>query len=101
MSKPKMSAPAAAIEILKAEGDPLHVKKLTELVMTKYDTGLKGKTPVATLSAKLHTSAKKGETFVKTAPGTFGLLPESSETATKARPNRAKRASRRKVPAAV
>lgn len=74
-AKPKMSAPAAAVEILKAEGGPLHIKAITELVLDRYETGLKGKTPVATLGSKLHTSAKKGVLFAKTGPGTFELLP--------------------------
>jgi HB1, ASXL, restriction endonuclease HTH domain len=80
-SKPKLSAPLAAVEILKAEGGPLHIKVITERVLAQYETGLKGKTPQATLGAKLHVSAKKGETFRKVGPGTFELIPEGETPA--------------------
>lgn len=72
--KPKMSARAAAIEILTGNGAPMHIKDITAKVLADFDTGLKGKTPVATLGAQLHTAAKKGVGFVKTDKGTFGLL---------------------------
>lgn len=104
MSKPKMSAPAAAIEVLRKEGGPLHVKVITERILENYDTGLKGKTPEATLGAKLHVSANKGETFRKVAPGTFELLPESDQApkptkakATKPKASKAKAAAAEEV----
>jgi|SRR6516164_574003 hypothetical protein len=74
--KPVMSGPQAAISVLNDEGGPLHIKEITSRVIAKYDTplGKNGKTPVATLGAMLYIDANKGRTFLKTAPGTFGLL---------------------------
>lgn len=70
----KTSAIKAAEQIIRDNGAPMHVKAITEKVLADFDTGLQGKTPVATIGAKLHGLAKKGETFVKVAPGTFGLI---------------------------
>jgi HB1, ASXL, restriction endonuclease HTH domain len=76
MAKKKMSAPQAALEVLRDEGGPLHVKEITKRVLAGYNTGLKGETPQATIGAKLHTSSKKGVDVRKVEPGTFELLPE-------------------------
>lgn len=72
--KKTMTSKQAAAEVIKDAGEPLHIKAITERVLAGYETGLKGKTPGQTLAAMLHVAAMKGETFQKTAPGTFGLL---------------------------
>ncbi len=74
MPKQKMSARLAAVEVLKQAGVPMNAKEITERVLADYQTGLKGKTPTATLGAQLYIAAKKG-VLVKTAgKGMFALL---------------------------
>src|SRR5689334_9961079 len=67
----------AAIEILKREGRPLHVKKLTELAIARNLLSLVGKDPEGQMDARLSAELKKttGSTpLVRGAgPGTFGL----------------------------
>lgn len=73
MARKKMSARAAVIDVLEKEGKPLHVSEIAKRVLAGYTTGLKGKTPEASIAAMLHTSATKGVDFKKTKPGTFAL----------------------------
>ncbi len=67
----------AAIEILKHEGRPLHVKKLTELAIARNLLSLVGKDPEGQMQARLLAELKKttGETPLTrgAAAGTFGL----------------------------
>ena len=71
-----MNVQDAAAYVLKDEGKPLHAKEITRRII---DIGLwssNGKTPDATVAARLYREIKKhGErsTFVQTAAATFDL----------------------------
>jgi hypothetical protein len=72
--KTKLSAIAAAEQVLRAEGKPLHVKELTEKILAMPDTKLGGKTPDATVGAILAVNIKKSDTvFRRTKPGTYAI----------------------------
>jgi hypothetical protein len=59
-TKTKKSGKAAAIEILRRSGKALPVKEVVAAALADPEvTGMKGKTPAATLSAALYTEAKK------------------------------------------
>ena len=76
-----------AADVIKEAGEPLHVNEISDRIIATGRTtlGKKGKTPRATVAARLVTLANKGETFVKTAPGTFGLLELEHKPMRKAR----------------
>lgn len=105
MAKKKMSAREAAIEVLEKEGHPLHVSEIAARVLAGYSTGLKGKTPEASIAAMLHTLSNKGETFRKTKPGTFTLrarhgTAEATPSASASKTRRRDRANARATAAA-
>jgi restriction system protein len=71
-----MNVQDAAIQILKESGVPLHAKELTEKILAADLWQAKGKTPEATVGARIYSDIKKnGErsSFVKVAPQTFAL----------------------------
>jgi len=71
-----MSVRDAAIQVLKEAGKPLHTKEITERILSKGLWRTSGKTPTATVSARLYADLKKnGDTspFILHAPQTFGL----------------------------
>ena len=83
----------AAIEILKREGRPLHVKKLTELAIARNLLSLVGKDPEGQMQARLSAELKKttGDTPLTrgASAGTFGLKvypPRSARPAEKEAP---------------
>lgn len=65
---------AAAERVLRDAAEPMHVRDLTARML---DSGLwvtAGKTPTATVAARLATELKRRSSiFARTAPGTFGL----------------------------
>lgn len=66
----------AAIQILRGAGKPLHVKEITERIMEAGLWSSDGKTPDATVGARLYSDIKEHgdqSTFVKVAPQTFFL----------------------------
>ena len=66
----------AVIQVLQEAGKPLQAKEITELILSKRLWQTAGKTPAATVSARLYSDIKKnGNTspFVLTGPQTFGL----------------------------
>jgi restriction system protein len=68
----------AVIQVLKEAGEPLHADDITKRVIAKGLWNTSGKTPAATVSAKLYSDIKQnGEAspFIQTAPQTFGLNP--------------------------
>ena len=84
-----MSAQSAAIQVLKEAGKPLHANEIAKLII---DAGLwksDGKTPEATVSARLYSDIKTNgdkSAFVKVAPQTFALrnsdvIPNDAEAA--------------------
>jgi hypothetical protein len=72
--KTKLSAIAAAEQILREEAKPLHVKELTAKILAMPNTKLGGKTPDATVGAILAVASKKpGSVFRRTKPGTYAI----------------------------
>jgi restriction system protein len=66
----------AAVEILKEAGKPLHAKEISERIIKAGLWKSNGKTPDATVSARLYLDIKKNRdqsVFVKVAPQTFSL----------------------------
>jgi len=71
-----MSVRDAAIQVLQEAGQPLHAEAITEMILAKELWKTTGKTPAATVSARLYSDIKKhGEAspFILHAPQTFGL----------------------------
>ncbi|MDH3348119.1 MAG: HTH domain-containing protein [Desulfobulbaceae bacterium] len=71
-----MNVQNAAIQILQDTGRPLHAKEIAERIIEAGLWSSDGKTPEATVSARLYTDIKKHgdqSTFVKVAPQTFFL----------------------------
>lgn len=79
-----MSGPAAAKAVLLYRGKPMRVEEITRDMLEAGTVKLNGRTPVATVSAYLAKAAKKDDTFVRIAPGTFNLKAEKPAKATKA-----------------
>jgi hypothetical protein len=64
----------AAEQVLKDADGPLKAKTITERALDRKLIKTTGKTPAATMQAQLSVAAAKGDsTFVRTAPGTYGL----------------------------
>jgi len=71
-----MSVLDAAIQVLKEADKPLHAKEITERILSKGLWKTFGKTPAATVSARLYSDIKKkggNSHFILQAPQTFGL----------------------------
>lgn len=96
----RMSSREAAAEVLRRRGEPMHVKDITAEVLARFDTGLKGSTPEATIGAQLYVAAREKSTFKKVAPGTFALRSAANPRRRAAGNAKTKRpAPRRKVSA--
>lgn len=69
------SALAEAVEILKAEGGELHVTEITARIQKRGKAALNGKTPVATVGARLYQDIDKftDTPFVQTGKSIFAL----------------------------
>ena len=71
-----MSVLDAAIQVLEEADNPLHAKEITERILSKGFWKTSGKTPAATVSARLYSDIKKkgkNSHFILHAPQTFGL----------------------------
>lgn len=71
-----MNVLEAAVQVLKEAGSPLHVKEITNRILANGLWSAKGKTPEATVHARLAVDVKKKGTssaFVRVAPATFAL----------------------------
>ena len=71
-----MSILDAVITVLREAGKPLRVEEITERILSKNLWHTSGKTPAATVGAKLYTDLKKNgkaSPFILHAPKTFGL----------------------------
>ena len=72
-----MDVKAAAIQVLQQAGTALHAKDIAEKIIADGLWQYKGKTPGATVSARLYSDIKKKGSispFVKTGAQTFALL---------------------------
>jgi len=71
-----MNVRDAAIHVLQEAGEPLHAKEIAERMLADNLWQTTGKTPAATVSARLYSDIKKNgddSPFILTGPQTFGL----------------------------
>ena len=67
-------AKQVAIGVLREAGEPLHAKEIAKRVLESgRSSGLKGKTPEATISAMLAVGSKPGGPFTRVDKGTYTL----------------------------
>ena len=67
-------AKQVAIDVLREAGGPLHAKEIAKRVLASgRSSGLKGKTPEATISAMLAVGSKRGGPFTRVDKGTYAL----------------------------
>ncbi len=67
-------AKQVAIDLLREAGEPLHAKEIAKRVLASgRSSGLKGKTPEATISAMLAVGSKPGGPFKRVEKGTYTL----------------------------
>jgi hypothetical protein len=64
-----------AENILEAAGEPLHVTEIINRAKEEFDTTIDRESLVSALTKKV----KKGERFIRVAPNTFALAPESAK----------------------
>ena len=64
----------AAAVIVAANGKPMKANVITDVAIEKGLIKPKGKTPKATMQALLSVAAKEKDRFLRTAPGTYGLI---------------------------
>src|SRR5919204_5834062 len=77
------SAKQVTIEVLRAAGEPLHTKEITKRVIESgRSSGLKGKTPEATVAAMLAVGSKSGGSFKRVDKATYTLADSLAEPAT-------------------
>ncbi len=71
-------AKQVAIDVLRQAGEPLHAKEIAKRVLESgRSSGLKGKTPEATISAMLAVGSKAaGGPFTRVDKGTYALAEE-------------------------
>ena len=68
----------AILEVLREAGDPLHSKEIAKRILAKKLWQTTGKTPHATISARLYADIKKkgnASPFIQAGPQMFGLRP--------------------------
>ncbi len=66
----------AAIKVLKEADGPLHAREITKRILSQGLWKTTGKTPAATVSARLYSDIKKNgddSPFILNGPQTFGL----------------------------
>jgi hypothetical protein len=82
-----MSEPAkqVAIDVLRQASEPLHAKEIAKRVLDSgRSSGLKGKTPEATISAMLAVGSKPGGPFKRVDKGTYTLAEAAAPPAEEA-----------------
>jgi hypothetical protein len=72
-SKGGVDMKEGARQVLARAKGPLHYREITKRILADGKVKTKGKTPAQSVSAKLATSAAKGDTFVRVAPGVYDL----------------------------
>jgi hypothetical protein len=92
------SAKQVGIDVLRTAGQPLQASEIAKRVLaTGRCTGLKGKTPEATISAMLAVGSKPGGPFARVDKGTYTLADSAvTSKAANAKPTTAKRPATRK-----
>jgi len=69
-----MTMKKAAERILAENGGPMRASDITAAALSRGIIKATGKTPAATMQAQLSVAAKNGEVFIRTCPGTYGLI---------------------------
>jgi HB1, ASXL, restriction endonuclease HTH domain len=88
------SAKQVAIDLLRAAGEPLHTKEITKRVISSGRcSGLKGKTPEATVAAMLAVGSKHGGPFKRVDKATYTLANGSAQP----KPRKAAKAVKREA----
>lgn len=90
----------AAIKVLKEADGPLHAREITKRILSRGLWKTNGKTPAATVSARLYSDIKKNgddSPFILTGPQTFGL----KETGATPKPTGKSQAIQAKSPTAA
>jgi hypothetical protein len=78
-------AKQVAIDVLRQAGEPLHAKEIAKRVLESgRSSGLKGKTPEATISAMLAVGSKPGGPFKRVDKGTYTLAEAATAAAEEA-----------------
>jgi hypothetical protein len=99
----RVSAKQVAIDVLRTADEPLKAKEIAKRVIESGRcSGLKGKTPEATISAMLAVGSKRGGPFTRVDKGTYTLAETTSATSTpaaEAKPATAKKRSQARKPA--
>lgn len=99
----RVSAKQVAIDVLRTAAEPLKAKEIAKRVIESGRcSGLKGKTPEATISAMLAVGSKRGGPFKRVEKGTYTLAMTTSATSTsetRAKPATAKKRSQARKPA--
>lgn len=98
-----MGVKQAAIQVLERAGTPLHAAEITKRMMAAGLWETQGKTPEATVSARIYSDIKKNgseSAFVKIGPQTFELRGASADTADAGPPPAAVSKGTRKSPPA-
>jgi hypothetical protein len=76
------SAKQVAIDVLRAAGEPLNTKEITKRVIESgRSSGLKGKTPEATVAAMLAVGSRPGGSFKRVEKATYTLADDLAESA--------------------
>ena len=92
-------AKQVAIDVLQTAGEPLHAKEIAKRVLESgRSSGLKGRTPEATISAMLAVGSKPGGPFKRVGKGTYTLADAATppaEEAAAAKPEAKPRARKR------
>jgi restriction system protein len=92
------SAKQVAIDVLRAAGEPLHTKEITRRVIESgRSSGLKGKTPEATVAAMLAVGSKPRGSFKRVEKATYTLADDLAESAS-AKPKKPEAKPRPKRP---
>ena len=99
----RVSAKQVAIDVLRAADEPLKAKEIAKRVIESGRcSGLKGKTPEATISAMLAVGSKPGGPFKRVDKGTYTLAATTSAISTpaaQAKPATAKKRAQPRKPA--
>jgi HB1, ASXL, restriction endonuclease HTH domain len=91
------SAKQVAIDVLRSAGEPLHTKEITKRVIESgRSSGLKGKTPEATVAAMLAVGSKPGGSFKRVEKATYTLADSLVEPTTSEPKRKAKRSTKQK-----
>jgi HB1/ASXL restriction endonuclease-like protein with HTH domain len=95
----RVSAKQVAIDVLRTAAEPLKAKEIAKRVIESGRcSGLKSKTPEATISAMLAVGSKPGGPFERVDKGTYTLAETSGTSTPAAEPATAKKRAQARKP---